>query len=256
MILMRFQVLLGIFTSIIVMSNVEAKNAEEILDSFSGSGSMTMLTDYYLHGFSQTNNNPAIQGSFRVDHKSGLYGQIFASNANLGSSGSLELNYMIGYQHKFNENFTTDLKYVKIRYPGLDVGELPTANFDVFAASLLISNIFNNNELLRFSNFYSPKYSFDSGKAASYEVNYTQPITDNLNFYAQYAYNKFSNKENYAKAFGNDEKDSYYDYRIGGNMSYNNFIFDLSYVNSNIAMAQNQIKLSESKVIFGITKLF
>lgn len=65
--------------------------------SFSGSAALT--TDYRFRGITQTENDPAIQGGFQLDHESGLYAGVWASNVHFGSDDPthLELDPYIGY---------------------------------------------------------------------------------------------------------------------------------------------------------------
>ena len=61
---------------VMAISSVHAENVEEssVFKGFSTSGTVSFLTDYYSRGYSQTEGDPAIQGTLRIDHDSGLYG--------------------------------------------------------------------------------------------------------------------------------------------------------------------------------------
>jgi len=81
----------------LAISYAHAETTEEssLFNGFSTSGSVAFLTDYYSRGYSQTEGDPAVQGFLRVDHDSGLYAQLFASNSELDIGSSIELDYYL-----------------------------------------------------------------------------------------------------------------------------------------------------------------
>ena len=91
---------------------------------FTASYNVGLFSQYIFRGLTQTNNKPALQGGFDVNHKSGLYIGGWASNVSwlrdnaneavgpvYQSGGSLEIDLYGG--------FKTDLKGV-----GIDIGAL------------------------------------------------------------------------------------------------------------------------------------
>ena len=86
-----------------------------------------------------------------------------------------------------------------------------------------------------------------------YESTYNYPFAEKWSAYAQVGFNQFSSNEAYDVLWATDQEDSYYDYKVGGNYNYNDFIFDLYYVDSNI---NNELKYADDSVIFSITKAF
>lgn len=84
------------------------------------SGSVAVLTDYRLRGVSQSDRDPAVQGSLTVAHASGLYVGTFASNlAGWGTFGgsNLELDAIGGFRHSFG-SATVDVGLTWYMYPG------------------------------------------------------------------------------------------------------------------------------------------
>ncbi len=65
------------------------------------SGRATATTDYRYRGVSQSDGDPALQGSFSLSHNSGFYGGVFASTLtdNL-RPGNLELSAYAGYSRE------------------------------------------------------------------------------------------------------------------------------------------------------------
>ena len=58
-----------------------------MLDEFSFSANVGLYTDYIFRGYTQTQNEPAIQGGFDVEHSSGLYAGTWASNVDWTTAG-------------------------------------------------------------------------------------------------------------------------------------------------------------------------
>jgi len=67
-------------------------------DGFTSSASVALTTDYIWRGVSQTNNDPAIQGSFDIGHESGLYVGVWASSFDgAAQKSSMELDLYAGF---------------------------------------------------------------------------------------------------------------------------------------------------------------
>ncbi len=92
-------------------------------DGFESSASVALTTDYVWRGVSQTNNDPAIQGSFDVAHESGAYIGAWASSFN-GAPGasSMELDIYAGFSRETDLGgilpfgFTYDLGVLRYEY--------------------------------------------------------------------------------------------------------------------------------------------
>lgn len=236
----------------VVPAHAEMTEKPTGFDSFSTNGSVTFLTDYYSRGYSQTQGNPAVQGFLRVDHNSGLYAQLFASNIQLDIGSSLEWDYYLGYDYFFNDQFKLNIQYLDVNYPGADKA-IPDADYEEYSVAAIGMGLFKEADELNFSFYYSPEYTFQTGKMLRYETSYRYPIAENWNAYAQAGYNQFSSKDAYDVLWATDQKDSFYDYKLGANYSYHDFIFDLSYVDSNINHALSN---ADDAVIFSLTKAF
>lgn len=239
---------------VMAISSVHAENVEEssVFKGFSTSGTVSFLTDYYSRGYSQTEGDPAIQGTLRIDHDSGLYAQIFASNSELDIGSSIELDYYLGYDYLVNDHFKLNIQYRDINYPGSDKS-LTDTDYEEYSIAATGMSLLTEDDALNFTFYYSPEYFFNTGKMLRYEASYNYPIAKNWNTYAQVGYNKFSSHDAYAVLWATDQEDSYYDYKVGGNYNYNDFIFDLYYVDSNI---NKDLTYADDAVIFSITKEF
>ena len=99
--------------------------AEESKSAFSVSGNVGLYSDYIFRGYTQTKNDPALQGGFDVEHESGLYAGVWASNVNWTTEGeymddnSLELDFYGGFAGGFGETgIGYDVGILKFYYPG------------------------------------------------------------------------------------------------------------------------------------------
>ena len=98
---------------------VEDIKAPSMLDEFSFSANVGLYSDYVFRGYTQTQNEPAIQGGFDVEHSSGLYAGTWASNvewttaSDLMDKNSVEIDFYAGW--------ATDLGFWDL---GFDIGVL------------------------------------------------------------------------------------------------------------------------------------
>jgi uncharacterized protein (TIGR02001 family) len=84
------------------------------------SGSATLVSDYRFRGISQTNLQPAIQGSLTLTHESGLYATVWSSSTSgyvtFSGTGSQEIDAIVGYK-KTVGGFTLDGGLLYYIYP-------------------------------------------------------------------------------------------------------------------------------------------
>lgn len=101
--------------TLMVLVPVQARAADLQL-----SGSVGLVSDYRFRGISQTNNGVAVQGGLTLDHASGAYGGLWASNlagwGDVGGSG-IELDLFGGYKFPVGGG-TLDLGGTFYLYPG------------------------------------------------------------------------------------------------------------------------------------------
>jgi len=105
-------------SSLLLLSSIVAAADQP----FSIAGNISLTTDYVFRGVSQTLEDPAIQGGFDLNHESGIYAGIWASNVNFGSNdpAHLELDYIVGFGNELSNGLSYDLAYIYYTYPGVD----------------------------------------------------------------------------------------------------------------------------------------
>lgn len=88
-------------------------------DDFSLDLTVGAYSDYHSRGMSQTQGDPAIQGSARLSHSSGLYAGIWSSNVDYGydSKTRQEIDYYVGYFWQATDDISLDLTYYQYEYP-------------------------------------------------------------------------------------------------------------------------------------------
>ena len=91
---------------------------QEIGGGFTISGSAGAVTDYRFRGVSQSNGDPALQGSLAIDHESGLYGGVFGSTLSDDlRPGEIELDAYVGYTREIASGTDLDVGVQLYGYP-------------------------------------------------------------------------------------------------------------------------------------------
>jgi uncharacterized protein (TIGR02001 family) len=119
-----------------------------------------LYTDYLFRGISQTQTNPAIQGTLDIEHDIGVYIGGFASNVDFGTGydANIELDGVFGYRFSlFGAKF--DIGGIYYAYPG--AGEGPF-NYNFFEAAAKASYEIGPVTVKLGAN-YSPDFQFESG---------------------------------------------------------------------------------------------
>lgn len=106
------------------------------------SGSVALFSDYVFRGLSQTDEKPALQGSFTYTHDSGLYAGVWVSNVDFGDGfgSGTELDTYIGFGTQMTDQLGLDLQLVRYNYAGLD-------DNNAFEYNELLVNV-NYNEIV------------------------------------------------------------------------------------------------------------
>ncbi len=93
--------------------------AIELSDDFTLALDAGIFSDYRTRGISQTQNDPALQGSATLNHSSGLYAGVWSSNVDFGydSKTRQEIDYFGGYYWQLTDDISLDMAYFKYAYP-------------------------------------------------------------------------------------------------------------------------------------------
>jgi uncharacterized protein (TIGR02001 family) len=201
------------------------------------SSTWTAVSDYDFRGWSQSDENPALQGS--ADYAFGDSGfsiGAWASNVKFpGYDGNLELDLYANYVGKINDTFSWTAGITRYNYPGssatatkLEIGEY----FEGYAG-------FNAGNF-SFKQWYSNDF-YDGGDSAEYsEANYTQPLGDkfSLAFHAGYAWGDY---------WDNAET---FDFGVQGNYTAGNFTLFAKFTGTDVDNADDLN--AEPRVLVGV----
>ncbi|MCU0837158.1 MAG: TorF family putative porin [Rhodospirillales bacterium] len=216
------------------------------------SGGVAFTTDYIFRGVSQTDNNPAVQGSLEYAYETEFFGitpyaGIWGSNVdfNDGDNATVELDWSFGLRGTVpiaEQEISWDIGGIYYSYPGagrID-GEASNYNYWEIASSLGWAPI----EPLSFgaSYYYSPDFFAGTGHAHYLNglVTFTPP-------------NPWVNVALFAglgRQWIEDAKD-YTDWTIGATVSIKGVDLTLQYTDTNLTQAElGGNKLSDARVIF------
>lgn len=93
-----------------------AQDEAEAPDAFTITGSATVVSDYRFRGFTQSNEEAAIQGGFTVAHESGIYVGTWGSS--IGFANGTEIDVFAGFAKEVASGLTADIGATVYLYPG------------------------------------------------------------------------------------------------------------------------------------------
>ena len=99
-----------------------AQDETEAPDAFTITGGATVVSDYRFRGFSQTNEEATIQGSFTVSHESGVYVGVWGSGIGFGQAAGgsgTEIDVVAGFAKEVTSGVTFDVGATLYLYPGI-----------------------------------------------------------------------------------------------------------------------------------------
>ncbi|MBI1179885.1 MAG: hypothetical protein GC201_04955 [Alphaproteobacteria bacterium] len=205
---------------------------------FTLSGSIAVTNDYVFRGFTQTKEDPAIQGGLTLNHKSGAYIGIWGSNVEFGdqngsgNSTSMELDVFGGMSGKFgNSIFGYDVGAIFYSYPGDPTGQ--HFNYWEFYGKV---NADFGFVTVGTGFVYSPNFFGDTGDAINVPLDVSVPIplgSDkfSLSISGELGYNKYTQ----TGATWDGIHDDYLNWNIGATLSITDwFDIDVRYHDTNL----------------------
>ncbi|PZQ24690.1 MAG: hypothetical protein DI569_00465 [Sphingopyxis macrogoltabida] len=107
---------LGMLLAASALSTTAHAQEAEDSDGITISGSATVVSDYRFRGFSQSNEEAAIQGGFSIGHDSGLYVGTWGSS--IGFANGTEIDVFAGFSTEVTPGLTADIGATLYLYPG------------------------------------------------------------------------------------------------------------------------------------------
>jgi len=195
------------------------------------SGTIALTTEYLFRGISQTDHNPAIQGSLDYTYKPwGLYLGAWASNVDEDyvSDGNIEIDWYGGFRGQFSDTgIGWDAGAIYYHYPG-DDDNFPGAEIiDYVEAKFGANYTFADVPLSPATSltvYYSPDFFGGSGDGVYVDagVGLSLPYEFTLGAHGGYQYAEDFNLDG-------DDGDEYFDWRVGISRTVIGFTLNLSY---------------------------
>lgn len=162
------------------------------------SSTITFTNDYRFNGISQTDGDPALQGSMDLAFDNGFYAGIWGSNVDFGDDANLEIDYYGGYYGELTEDLAYDFTVGYYTYPGYDAFD---GDYYDAAAAIIYKGV-----SLKY--VYADDY-FNSGESGQYvTLDYSYPVNETvaLDFHAGHSFGDY---------WGRADIDDYEDYSVG-----------------------------------------
>lgn len=107
---------LGMLLAAAALPTAAHAEEEEDTSGITITGSATVVSDYRFRGFSQSNEEAAIQGGFSIGHDSGLY--IGTWGSSIGFANGTEIDVYGGFATEITPGLTADIGATLYLYPG------------------------------------------------------------------------------------------------------------------------------------------
>lgn len=212
-------------------------------------GSVAFTTDYKFRGISQSNTNAAVQGSMTMAHDSGVYFTAWGSSI-ANANGGMELDTLLGYAGTSGD-IGYDVGVMRYNYPGNDGSAGKLSYNEVYGAV--------SAKGAKLGVAYSDDYYAESGKFLYVYGSYATEVYKGFGVTASVGLNQFDDAAGLQKAgipnSGSNE-DSYLDYKIGVTKSVEGIGFELAYIGSDVASADDTTNLGEGVAVLTATKSF
>lgn len=231
--------------SIISFCAFPAFAEDQVTPDLKFSANVGFVTEYSFRGIAQSNEGPAVQGGFDVEHSSGLYAGVWGSNVdfNDGDEASMELDVFGGYAGSY-ENFNYDLGVLYYAYPGAD----SSLDYDYMELSASVGYDFKVVSVAAAFN-YSPENFADSGDAEYYALSFEAPLPYDISFNGHIGHQDIDDED----AFGVED---YNDWSLGVGYNLKGFDLSVQYVDTDLDEPDECADGCSGRVIAGISKSF
>jgi uncharacterized protein (TIGR02001 family) len=215
------------------------------------SANATLTTDYVYRGFTQTNEQPAVQGGFDYAHSSGFYAGVWGSSLEFNENkaaaaagtptvdeATIEVDLYAGFGGEFSFGTAWDLGGIYYAYPGAE-SSLDYDFFEVYGGlSHTFKTLFEPTLSAKLS--YSPEFFGDTGDAVYVEggLDLSLPYGFGLGFHVGHQ--------------SIDVGSDYVDWKVGLGYTLVGFDLELAYYDTDISAND----LADERVVFSISRSF
>ncbi len=225
-----------------------AVQAIELNQDFSLELNAGIYSDYRTRGISQTQNDPALQGSATLLHSSGLYAGVWSSNVDFGYAihTRQEVDYYAGYYWQINDDIVLDLSYIDYAYP-----RQSDFNYGEYHVELNVYGAFLGGN-------YSDDLAGDQSYLYSY-LGYRAELPLELGL--ELRYGQVDYKDPVFFSVNGDDRSSYHEWEAKLSRSLFELDWSLSYVDTDLSKAECASyngfdDLCSATVVVGVSKTF
>lgn len=253
--------ILGLSAVAFAMLATPAMAQDEAADDGLGltiTGTAGLVSDYRFRGFSQTAEDPAVQGGITVTHDSGFYAGTWASNIDAtltGTGADVEIDLFAGYSREITPGLTLDVGLLYYLYPAKGVG-VDTDFFEPYInviGSVGPATVKAGVNYAWDQNALVDNFGADAGSKASAIYFHVEPSiaipNTPLGLNAHLGYAK-------SDAFPGGADGKVWDYSIGGTLAYKSLTFGVSYVDTDERKAVAEPSGRDAAVVFSLTAAF
>jgi len=236
--------------TLIAQAEEEDGNTAGIPGTFSGTVALT--TNYVFRGLSQSDNNPAIQGSFDyalpLSEQVSVYAGVFGSSVdfNDGDEASIEVDLYTGVAYQPTEKLSTSFTAFYYLYPGAS----SSLNYDYFEF-FADANYDLDKVVLGATAAYSPDNFASSGDAFYVEGRADVPLPQDLTLSAALGYQTISDNA----AFGTPD---HLNWSVGLGYSLAGFDLSLKYTDTDLSRGEcfGGTDLCDAGAVFTVSRSF
>jgi len=229
------------------MSTPALAQDDEATDAFKITGSAALVSDYRFRGFSQTQQDAAVQAGITATHESGVYVGTWGSSVNFANSSiASEIDLFAGWSGAVAEGVTLDVGLLYYLYPKhkANTGDIDTDFFEPYVN--LIGTV--GPVTIKVGANYAWEQSALGDNDAIYlhaEPSVAIPGTPfGLNGHLGYAS---------SDAFPGGVDGKVWDWSLGATATWKMLTFGISYVDTD---EPGSIRGSDSAVVFSLTAAF
>lgn len=189
------------------------------------SGNVALTSDYVYRGISQTDSGAAIQGGFDLEHSSGFYAGVWASNLDFDDNSDIETDVYAGFSGEFTNMVGYDVGVLYYGYP--DSSDANDGDYDFTEVYGSLSYDFGPAALTGGVNYSSDFFGVDTGNATYLYVGLDVPLPNDFGLGFHYG-DQSIDGENGASDF------DYNDWKVSLTKSWSGFDFAVDYTDTDL----------------------
>jgi uncharacterized protein (TIGR02001 family) len=223
-------------------------HAIELNKDFTLSLEAGIYSDYRSRGLSQTQGDPAVQGSVVLSHSSGLYAGVWTSNVDFGhgSTTRQEIDYFAGYNWQVTDDLSLDAAYYEYKYPN-QAG----FNYSEYFAKVKAYIVY-------FGGYYANDLGGDQSMLYSF-IGYENTLPQDIGLNVRYG--KVDYKDDVIFSGHGGARDNYKEWQVALNKEFVGLNWSASYVDADLSKTEcfNQNGFDDvcsPTLVVGVSKSF